>query len=254
MNFSPRAIEAAARALCVQSGDDPDKLTYAHAMRCTGHDREPKFTWQYWLPFAEAALCAAVRAQLGRRDGYELAVQDIDLATGGDGEFKGSTIPGATVDVPAMKQRVIDRFVANASAEARLREKTLSLLGEIQAADESNTWSSNRNSIVKRAGWLAEALSAVGDEAKKSIPVQDAESASGAHVAGRTGGAHPPTGASPSDPTAERREIVAQIVREAMLAEPFRIENFSERANRRCEIAGNAADAILAALDGGAGA
>jgi hypothetical protein len=39
-----------------------------------------------------------------------------------------------------------------------------------------------------------------------------------------------------------------------MLAEPFRIENFSERANRRCEIASNAADAILAALDGGASA
>lgn len=60
MTFSPRAIEAAARALCVQSGDDPDKLTYAHAMQCTGHDREPKFTWQYWMPFAEAALTSAL--------------------------------------------------------------------------------------------------------------------------------------------------------------------------------------------------
>lgn len=60
MTFSPKAIEAAARALCVQSGDDPDKLTYAHAMQCTGHDREPKFTWQYWMPFAEAALAAAL--------------------------------------------------------------------------------------------------------------------------------------------------------------------------------------------------
>lgn len=60
MTFTPKAIEAAARALCVQSGDDPDKLTYAHAMQCTGHDREPKFTWQYWMPFAEAALAAAL--------------------------------------------------------------------------------------------------------------------------------------------------------------------------------------------------
>lgn len=57
--------------------------------------------------------------ELGRRDGYELAVQDLDLATGGDGEFKGSTIPGETVDVPAMKARIIDRFAANASAKAR---------------------------------------------------------------------------------------------------------------------------------------
>lgn len=57
--ISPRAIEAAARALCIQSGDDPDKLTYAHAMKCAGHDREPKYIWQYWVPFAEAALSAA---------------------------------------------------------------------------------------------------------------------------------------------------------------------------------------------------
>lgn len=53
--------------------------------------------------------------ELGQRDGYELAVQDIDLATGGDGEFKGST-NGETVDVKVMKQRIIDRFATNTSA------------------------------------------------------------------------------------------------------------------------------------------
>jgi hypothetical protein len=47
--------------------------------------------------------------EIGKRDGYESAIQDLDIATGGDGEFKGSTIPGATVDVPAMKQRIIAR-------------------------------------------------------------------------------------------------------------------------------------------------
>lgn len=50
--------------------------------------------------------------ELGVRDGYENAVQDIDLATGGDGEFFGSTIPGRTVDVPVMRQRIIDRLSA----------------------------------------------------------------------------------------------------------------------------------------------
>ncbi|WP_315833956.1 hypothetical protein [Bradyrhizobium prioriisuperbiae] len=50
--------------------------------------------------------------ETGERDGYESAVQDFDLATGGDGEFKGSTIPGETIDVPAMKARVIARFAA----------------------------------------------------------------------------------------------------------------------------------------------
>lgn len=48
--------------------------------------------------------------EIGKRDGYEDAVQDIDLETGGDGEFKGSTIPGATIDVPAMKARIVDRL------------------------------------------------------------------------------------------------------------------------------------------------
>jgi hypothetical protein len=67
--------------------------------------------------------------EIGERDGYESAIQDIDLATGGDGEFYGSTIDGG-VDVPVMKQRIIDRFAALASppvgrggiAEADLNE------------------------------------------------------------------------------------------------------------------------------------
>lgn len=50
--------------------------------------------------------------EIGKRDGYEDAIQDLDLATGGDGEFKGSTIPGGTVDVPAMKARIIERLAA----------------------------------------------------------------------------------------------------------------------------------------------
>lgn len=47
--------------------------------------------------------------EIGVRDGYEDAIQDLDLATGGDGEFYGSTIDGG-VDVPVMKQRIINRF------------------------------------------------------------------------------------------------------------------------------------------------
>jgi hypothetical protein len=88
MTFSPKAIEAAARALCVQSGDDPDKLTYAHAMQCTGHDREPKFTWQYWMPFAEAALSAALAVDGMALVPLEPTAKMIDEATGiaaGDG-------------------------------------------------------------------------------------------------------------------------------------------------------------------------
>jgi len=57
---------------------------------------------------------------IGTRDGYESAVQDFDLATGGDGEFKGSTVPGQTVDVGAMKERVLMRFSMLDGDKARL--------------------------------------------------------------------------------------------------------------------------------------
>ncbi len=63
MTLSPRAIEVGARALCIAAGDDPDKMTYAHEMACTGRDREPKYRWQYWAEFAEAAICAALAAE-----------------------------------------------------------------------------------------------------------------------------------------------------------------------------------------------
>lgn len=63
------------------------------------------------MPGIKAALADEQETyEIGVRDGYESAVQDFDIATGGDGEFKGSTIPGGTVDVPAMKARVLDRF------------------------------------------------------------------------------------------------------------------------------------------------
>lgn len=49
--------------------------------------------------------------EIGKRDGYESAVQDIDLATGGDGEYVFSTFPGeGCPDAEAMKARVLARF------------------------------------------------------------------------------------------------------------------------------------------------
>lgn len=63
MTLSPRAIEVGARALCIAAGDDPDKMTYAHEMACTGRDREPKYRWEYWAVLAEAAISAAIAAE-----------------------------------------------------------------------------------------------------------------------------------------------------------------------------------------------
>lgn len=47
--------------------------------------------------------------QIGKRDGYEEAIQDLDLATGGDGEYKATTHEGV-IDMPVMKARIIERF------------------------------------------------------------------------------------------------------------------------------------------------
>jgi hypothetical protein len=44
-------------------GDDPDQMTYAREMHCTGSEREPKQRWQYWSDFARACLAAAGRGQ-----------------------------------------------------------------------------------------------------------------------------------------------------------------------------------------------
>ena len=59
--------------------------------------------------------------EIGKRDGYEDAVQELDIFTGGDGEFKGSTLPGGTVDVPTMMARVKARF-GDAMSFADLRD------------------------------------------------------------------------------------------------------------------------------------
>jgi hypothetical protein len=50
--------------------------------------------------------------ELGKRDGYESAVQDIDMLTGGDGEYRYSTIGGERhcPDADSMKARIAERF------------------------------------------------------------------------------------------------------------------------------------------------
>lgn len=56
-------VEAGARAICVAAGDDPDQMTYAREMHCTGADREPKQRWQYWANFSRACLAAVLPHQ-----------------------------------------------------------------------------------------------------------------------------------------------------------------------------------------------
>jgi len=56
--LSPTALEEAAKAISISTGDEPDKLTYAREMQCSGNDREPQYRWQYWTEHATAAITA----------------------------------------------------------------------------------------------------------------------------------------------------------------------------------------------------
>ena len=62
--------------------------------------------------------------ELGKRDGYESAVQDIDMLTGGDGEYCYSTVGGERhcPDPDSMKARIADRIEAQAAEIERLNK------------------------------------------------------------------------------------------------------------------------------------
>lgn len=58
--------------------------------------------------------------EIGKRDGYEDAMQELDIATGGDGEYRyvmGDSASDRHCPTAAhMKQRIIDRFEAQQRA------------------------------------------------------------------------------------------------------------------------------------------
>ncbi len=60
--------------------------------------------------------------EIGKREGYEQAVQDIDLMTGGDGEYRYCTDHDPerhTPDAATMKRRIAERFDVIASPDTR---------------------------------------------------------------------------------------------------------------------------------------
>lgn len=60
---------------------------------------------------------------IGVRDGYQAAVQQLDILTGGDGEYSASTIPGRGCPTPVeMAARIIGRTIATQSIRAKALE------------------------------------------------------------------------------------------------------------------------------------
>ncbi|QUT04039.1 hypothetical protein KFK14_12870 [Sphingobium phenoxybenzoativorans] len=57
--------------------------------------------------------------QIGKREGFEEAIQMVDQRTGGDGEYFASTIPGrGCPDWQTMLASILDRFEARAALAA----------------------------------------------------------------------------------------------------------------------------------------
>lgn len=79
--------------------------------------------------------------EIGVREGYERAVQEIDIKTGGDGEYRYCTDHDPerhTPDASAMIQRIVDRFeTLNLIGEAEKRGDFWDAPGSAQVQDES---------------------------------------------------------------------------------------------------------------------
>ncbi len=139
--FDFQTVEAAIAAWNSRRGLDLQDIGYADsAFYAPNPPRESinaeMLDLQSRLSEAEARVKAAEVAEdeayeLGKRDGYERAVQDIDLLTGGDGEYRWSPRPERnTPDPDALKGRIVARFSASEAQVAALKAELKELKNE----------------------------------------------------------------------------------------------------------------------------
>ena len=83
---------------------------------------------------AQAAELEALRgeveetAEIAEQDGYSKAVQDIDVRTGGDGEYYASMMPGRGCETPqAMMANIVERFSEKEATISQLRARVAAL-------------------------------------------------------------------------------------------------------------------------------
>ena len=89
---------------------------------------------------------------LGKRDGYEKAVQDIDMLTGGDGEYCYSTIEGERhcPNVDTMKARIARRLRQPTQGDAlrdQLLQESLVKLRDVRGTEAPKQYAYN---LIKR--------------------------------------------------------------------------------------------------------
>jgi len=67
-------------------------------------------------------------AEIAEQDGYSKAVQDIDVRTGGDGEYYASMMPGRGCETPqAMMANIVERFSEKEATISQLRARNAAL-------------------------------------------------------------------------------------------------------------------------------
>ena len=103
---------------------------------------------------------------LGKRDGYEKAVQDIDMLTGGDGEYCYSTIEGERhcPNVDTMKARIAHRLRQPTQSDA-LREENERLRALLaRTVSLAEVYAEGTGTNFKEA--MAEARAALQEQSK----------------------------------------------------------------------------------------
>ena len=92
---------------------------------------------------------------IGKRDGYQDAVQDIDILTGGDGEFicvLGPPDPRHCPDEDKMKARIKERFEAQ---KARIEELESQLARAVEVATfYASSWYQDIDAELTPEGWV----------------------------------------------------------------------------------------------------
>lgn len=97
--------------------------------------------------------------KIGERDGYEKAVQDIDLMTGGDGEYRHCTDHDPErhcPDAEAMKAKIVERFEQLQAENERLRGALTQARNAIVKAAQDTLWCDDEGgveTVVDRIDW-----------------------------------------------------------------------------------------------------
>lgn len=116
--------------------------------------------------------------QMGKRDGYEEAVQEIDLKTGGDGEYRycmDGDPDRHTPDAPAMISRIVERFNEKEAASAATIGSLAKALKALSFAAQITGGTAGRDDSLRAAIDQAEdamSLGGIGEAVNRALDME----------------------------------------------------------------------------------